>query len=340
MELQQQKTRVAWLSVFSNSVLVLLKLTVGLLIGSVSVLSEAIHSGVDLLAAVIALLAVRTSGKPADHDHPYGHGKFENISGTVEAVLIFVAAFWIIYEAIRKLTRPDPVESLGIGVAVMFVSVVLNIVVSQQLFRIGRRADSAALQADAWHLRTDVWTSAGVMAALAGMWVCRRVIPHANVHWLDPAAAIVVAVLIVRAAYQLTIESGRDLLDVSLPAEEREWIRARVCSLTPQVAGFHHLRTRKSGHMRFIDFHLLVDADMSVEESHALAENLAHELEARFPHSSVTVHVEPCNGNCSPSCPSGCLLSEEARDAVRCRWEASAGARQTSAEAAPSPPSP
>jgi len=317
MELQTQKTRVAWLSVCSNTTLVLLKLIVGLLIGSVSVISEAIHSGVDLLAAVIALFAVRHSGKPADDHHPYGHGKLENMSGTIEALLIFVAAVWIVWGSIHKLMKPVPVEAVGWGIGIMLGSAVLNTIVSEMLFRVARRTDSKALEADAWHLRTDVWTSAGVALALTVMLIGRRIAPHADLHWLDPAAAIMVALLILRAAYHLTVESARDLLDVSLPQEEEAWIREYICQLAPRVCGFHHLRSRKSGHMRFADFHLLVDAHMSVEESHELAEEVEHVVEERFVHSNVTVHVEPCHGQCEGACPTGCILSEDQREMVR-----------------------
>ena len=327
MELQQAKTRVAWLSVCSNSTLVILKLAVGLLIGSVSVISEAIHSAVDLLAAIIALFAVKHSGKPADQDHPYGHGKYENISGTIEALLIFFAAVWIIWEAIHKLRNPNERLSgaVGWGVGVMLLSAVLNTIVSELLFRVSRRADSQALAADAWHLRTDVWTSAGVMLALGGIWLGGLIAPKADLHWLDPVAALVVALLILRAAYHLTIAAGRDLLDVSLPAEEEEWIRGYIRDLAPRVCGFHRLRSRKSGHMRFVDFHLMLDADMSVDESHALAEDVEHAVGARFAHSSVTVHVEPCHGECDAEgsdCARDCVLSLEQREAVRRRHQA------------------
>src|SRR5512136_1708331 len=148
MDAQRQKSAVAWLSVISNTALVTGKLIIGLLIGSVSVISEAIHSGVDLLAAVIALFAVKTSHRVADEDHPFGHGKVENISGTIEALLIFLAAGWIIYEAAHKLIRPEPLEAVGWGVGVMLVSSIANIVVSQMLFKVGRETDSMALQAD------------------------------------------------------------------------------------------------------------------------------------------------------------------------------------------------
>ena len=218
--IDKRKSSVALLSVTSNTALVLLKLTVGIVIGSVSVISEAIHSGVDLLAAVIALFAVRTSGKPADTEHPFGHGKVENISGTVEALLIFLAAGWIIFEAVKKLRNPEPLEDVSWGVAVMTVSSAANILVSRSLFKVGKETDSVALQADAWHLRTDVYTSAGVMAGLAIIWIGKLVLPGTDLDWVDPVAAIGVALLIIKAAYKLTVESSRDLLDVSLPKDE------------------------------------------------------------------------------------------------------------------------
>jgi cation diffusion facilitator family transporter len=153
----QRKTAVAILSVVSNSVLVILKLVVGISIGAVSIISEALHSAVDLLAAIIALAAVRISGRQADEDHPYGHGKYENISGAVEALLIFVAAAWITYEAIHKLMKPAPLAAVGWGIIVMLVSAVANTIVSARLFKVGRETDSLALQADACIPRWGSW---------------------------------------------------------------------------------------------------------------------------------------------------------------------------------------
>ncbi len=173
-----RKTRVAILSVASNSLLILLKIGVGILIGSVAVISEAIHSAVDLVAALIALFAVRTASQAADERHPYGHGKFENISGTVEGLLIFFAAAWIIYSAVRKLMHPGELETPSWGVLVMLVSAIVNIVVSRRLFKVGRETDSVALQADGWHLRTDVYTSLGVMLGLLVIWVVGRISPE------------------------------------------------------------------------------------------------------------------------------------------------------------------
>lgn len=313
----KRKTSAAILSVISNTALVALKLTIGIMIGSVSVISEAIHSGVDLLAAIIALFAVRTSGKPADKEHPFGHGKFENISGTVEALLIFAAAIWIIYEAIGKLKHPEPMQSVTWGVYVMLASSVVNLFVSEMLFKVGKETDSIALQADAWHLRTDVYTSAGVMAGLACIWGGKRFFPGMDLNWIDPAAAMIVALLIIKAAYELTIESARDLLDVSLPPEDVAAIRKHIASFSPPICAFHSLRTRKSGSYRFAEFTLMVDSMMSVKESHRITEELTECINGQFPGISVTIHIEPCNGECIPKCLQGCFLSEEDLRKVR-----------------------
>lgn len=309
MDNQNRKSSVALLSVVSNTALVVLKLIIGLIIGSVSVISEAIHSGVDLVAAIIALFAVRTSGKPADKDHPFGHGKYENVSGTAEALLIFLAAAWIIFEAVKKLAHPEPMKEAGLGVAIMLVSAIANIIVSKKLFKIGKETDSVALQADAWHLRTDVYTSAGVMLGLLIITIGRFVAPRADLQWIDPIAAIAVALLIIKAAYDLTVQSAKDLLDISLPPEEEEAIRASIISGTPNVLGFHKLRTRKSGSDRFVDLHLLVSPEMSVNESHEITEIVTDKITQQFSGCTVTIHVEPCDGNCTADCSENCLLS-------------------------------
>lgn len=305
--------RAAGLSVVSNAILVALKLSVSLLIGSVSIMSEAIHSGVDLLAAVIAVFSVRTSSLPADAKHSFGHGKIENISGTVEALLIFAAAGWIIFEAIQKFFHPQPIAYLGWGVAVMLISAAANFAVSGLLFKVGRETDSIALQADGWHLRTDVYTSIGVMASLSLIWIGHRFFPDPNLHWLDPAAALGVSVLIIGAAYRLTVQSARDLMDVRLPPEEETWILDLIKTYRPVVQGFHKLRTRKAGNFRFIEFHINVDPGMSVEASHRITDELTDRIKRHFLKASVTIHIEPCDGRCTESCRPGCLLEEEKR---------------------------
>lgn len=320
---QSQKNMVAWLSVISNTVLIVFKITVGVVIGSVSVISEAIHSGVDLLASVIALVAVKTSAKPADDTHPFGHGKVENISGTIEALLIFLAAGWIVYEAVGKVLHPREIDAPLLGVAVMFASALANWGVSSLLFKVGKATDSVALQADGWHLRTDVYTSLGVLAGLAMISLGDTLLPKFGVtgsrldvlHIIDPIAAIVVAGMIVRAAWKLTLQSGRDLLDVNLP-EEEAWIKELLRSFIPQVRGFHRLRTRKAGAMRFIEFHIFVDGKMTVEDSHELAHAISRRIKEHLGECSVIVHVEPCSGRCEHNCRSGCLLSEEQRQSM------------------------
>jgi cation diffusion facilitator family transporter len=316
MNVDKRKISVAWLSVISNSLLVLLKTIIGILIGSVSVISEAIHSGVDLLAAVIALFAVKTSSKSADEGHPFGHGKVENISGAVEALLIFIAAGWIIYEAALKLIRPRSIEMAILGVAVMLLSAIVNMFISQKLFKVGRETDSVALLADAWHLRTDVYTSVGVMAGLALIAAAGKIFPGRNLTWVDPVAAIVVAIMIIRAAYELTIQSGRDLLDANLP-EEEEWIRNEISRLQLPIRGFHHLRTRKAGATRFVDLHVMMDKDLSIQESHRISEQVTAMIQKKFPTAQVMVHEEPCEGECSTRCADGCLRSDGERKSLQ-----------------------
>ena len=195
----------------------------------------------------------------------------------------------------------------------MLVSAVVNIFVSRQLFKVGKATDSIALQADAWHLRTDVYTSLGVMVGLLVIWVAGLVRPELDLFWIDPAIAIFVALLILKTAWDLTRESARDLLDVSLPENDVEWIKGFVLSTWPQVHSFHNLRTRKAGPYRFIDFHLVVDDQMSVAEAHTLGDSVVCAIKERVPESRVNIHMEPCDHTCTSSCMDGCSIAIEAR---------------------------
>ncbi len=172
-----------------------------------------------------------------------------------------------------------------------------------------------ALQADAWHLRTDVYTSAGVMGGLALIWVGHRAFPTVDLDWLDPLAGIGVAVLIMRAAYRLTIDAARDLMDASLD-EEEVWIRDYIAELKPTIRAYHKLRTRKAGPTRFVDVHVLVDSDMHLDRAHEISQQLEDAIEGRFPGTNVTVHMEPCNAACEPSCQSDCLLAPGERESL------------------------
>ncbi|MBN1689402.1 MAG: cation transporter [Dehalococcoidia bacterium] len=313
MDIQKQKTSVAMLSVISNSVLVILKLVTGTLTGSISILSEAAHSSMDLIASIIAFFAVRISARRPDAEHPFGHGKVEDISALAEALLIVIAAIWIVVEAIQKFIAPHLLETIGWGIAVMLLSMVANIVVSRLLFTVGKRTDSPALIADAWHLRTDVWTSAGVLAGLAIIWVGARLWPDINLTWIDPTAAILVAMLIMRAAFNLAVTATKDLIDTSPPAHELYWLSSYLKSWYPTVRSIHRIRTRKSGPVRFIDLHIVVDPTMTVSDSHAITEKMTEAIREKLSGADLTVHIEPCDGICKKSCVSGCMLPAEER---------------------------
>ena len=292
------KTGAAGLSVLSNTLLILLKLVAGILTGSVSIIAEAIHSGIDLLAALIAFVSLRIAGRPADREHPFGHGKVENVSGTIEAVLIFVAAIFIIYQAINRIIAGAIVEYLSIGIAVMAISVVVNIIVSRHLLRIARDADSIALEADARHLTADVYTSLGVMAGLV-------VVQVTGLNILDPIIAIGVSIFIMRAAYNLTRRAFPPLIDVRLPEDEEALIESTMSEHMGELVGFHELRTRKAGSERYIELHVTMARDASIERAHSLCDHLEEDIRSRLPHTHVTIHVEPCDMECD-TCPDSC----------------------------------
>ncbi len=259
---------------------------------SVSVISEAVHSGLDLVAAVIAWFSIRESGKPADDRHRFGHGKIENVAGTIEAVLIFVAAFYIIVEAFHKLKAGTfAIESLGLGAAVMGVSSLANYLVSRHLLSVALKTDSVALEADAMHLRTDVYTSVGVLGGLVA-------IKLTGIAILDPLIAIVVALMIIKAAWDLTKTAFFHILDVKLPDEEEAVIHEVMVQHAHQYLEYHKLRTRKSGHTRHIDMHLVVPKKMTVETGHNLSHAITDDIEARLAYSHILVHIEPCERDC------------------------------------------
>jgi cation diffusion facilitator family transporter len=283
-----EKQRVAFISILSNTTLVLLKLMAGILTSSVSIISEAIHSGLDLLAAIIAFIAVRISSTPPDDKHHYGHGKFENMSGTIEALLIFVAAIWIIVEAYEKIIHGAQVVTIGIGIAVMAFASLVNWLVSGLLMRTARKTDSIALEADALHLRTDVYTSLGVMLGLL-------VIAITDIQILDPIIAIAVALLICKAAYDLTVKALIPLLDVALPPEEEAIIKEAIDSVSlDSLVNFHQLRTRKAGAERYVDMHLVFPRNLSFAAVHDMCDRIENEIELRLNHVHVLVHAEPC----------------------------------------------
>ncbi|HOI95897.1 MAG TPA: cation diffusion facilitator family transporter [Syntrophobacter fumaroxidans] len=296
---QKDKTRAATLSVLSNTALTVLKLVVGIMTQSVGVIAEAVHSGLDLLAAVIAWFSVRASEKPADDRHRYGHGQIESVSGVVEALLIFAAAGCIIFEALEKLWSDHvEIETPGLGAAVMAVSAIVNYFVSRHLYDVAEATDSLALKADALHLRTDVFTSVGVFAGLVAIEIT-------GMNILDPLAALLVAVLILKAAYDLVGNAVLNILEVRLPDHEEEIIMAALDENSNRFVEFHKLRTRKSGSTRHIDMHLVVSRMTSVEEGHRLSHLVAGSIRERLPNCEVLVHIEPCGSRCE-ECRADC----------------------------------
>jgi len=286
-----EKIKWARISIWSNTALTVLKLVVGLAMFSVSVLSEAIHSGMDLLAAVIANVAVMISARPPDKEHAYGHGKYENLSAVAEAILIFIAAAIIIIESIRKILDPAEIGYLNAGIAVMGISALVNIAVSRKLWKVARATESAALEADALHLSTDVWTSVGVMLGLV-------LIRFTGLQILDPLIAIVVALGVIHAGWELVRRSARDLADTSLPEPELEKIRLVVARHRDRYVEFHGLRARRAGAQRHIDLHLVLARDTHVEDAHDLCDLVEKEIEKDIDGSEVMVHIEPCARRC------------------------------------------
>ncbi|MDN4593137.1 cation diffusion facilitator family transporter [Polycladomyces subterraneus] len=278
--------RAAGLSIISNIAIVLLKFMTGIITGSVAILSEAIHSSLDLIASLIAYVSVRMSNKPPDRDHPYGHGKFENISGSVETLLIIVAGIWIIFESGKKLLYSEPIHLPIVGVAVMLIGAMINWIVGRIGKRVGEESKSVAMRSNALHLLTDVYSFVGVAVSLL-------VVSLTDLYILDPLIGIAIALFIVREAVQLEKESFLPLLDVRLEPEEEERIREILQSFSREYLEYHALRTRRSGSEEHIDLHLVVSSQMRVADAHDLCDRIEGEIRKEFPQAHVLIHIEP-----------------------------------------------
>jgi cation diffusion facilitator family transporter len=282
-----RKARAAALSIASNSVLILLKLIAGALTGSIAILTEAIHSSIDLLASIVAFFSVRKAGEPADEDHPYGHDKIENLAAAIEGMLVLVGAGIIIFESVRRLLDPPEVDSLGIGIAVIAFSMVANLAVSTYIRKEARATDSPALMGDATHLRTDALTSGGVLVGLV-------LVDQLGIDWLDPATALVVAVAIVAAGIRLLMRSSRVLVDETLPDEELDAVKAAIeAHGAREVAGYHKLRARGAGSRRYIDLHVQFHRGTTLFRAHELAHELQAAIGMRLRGADVLIHLEP-----------------------------------------------
>jgi cation diffusion facilitator family transporter len=282
-----QKSRAARLSILSNAALIALKLVAGAVTGSIAIITEAVHSSVDLVASIVAYFSIRKAEEPADESHPYGHEKMENLAAALEGILILVGAGIVVFEAARRLADPPKVGSLGFGIAVIGVSVVVNLGVSTYLYRRAHQTDSPALEGDAAHLRTDAITSLAVLAGLAAVAIT-------GVEILDPLVALTVAGAIVWAGIRLITRSSRVLVDEALPDDELQAIAKAVeQSGASEVAGYHKLRARRAGSRRYIDLHVQFRSGTTLERAHEVSHELQAEIRRRVHRADVLIHLEP-----------------------------------------------
>ena len=285
------KKGAAWLALIVILGLVILKFAVAFITGSVSILAQTADSFLDLFSVLVAFFAIRISARPADEGHPFGHGKIENISAVIQAILIFTAGGLVIYSAIDRIITSEAVELTEAGIAAMAVSIVASILLSRHLRKVSQATDSIALEAISHNIAADVYSAAGVLAGL-------MIIRFTTFNVLDPVIALVVALVIIKSGYTVVRKSLAGLMDDRLPQTEENTIKACLNEHAGQIVGFHKLRTRKAGIQRFIDLHLVMPKNASVEEAHRVCDHLEKDLEDRLKNTSVTIHVEPCAVEC------------------------------------------
>lgn len=278
--------RYAWLSIAAALATILLKGWAWWLTGSVGMLSDALESFVNLAGAMMALAMLSLAAMPADDNHAHGHSKAEYFSSAFEGLLIFLAAVGIAYAAIERLLSPQPLEAVGIGMAVSVAASIINLVTSRILMGVGRKYKSIALEADAHHLMADVWTSAGVIAGVGLVWASGWL-------WLDPVIALLVALNIVWTGWQLLQRSADGLMDVSLPEADIRTIEDILNRYRTQGLEFHALRTRQAGARVFISFHLLVPGTWSVQKGHDWSERIEADIREAIRYANITTHLEP-----------------------------------------------
>jgi cation diffusion facilitator family transporter len=277
----------ARVSIVSNSLLIALKVAAGAITGSIAIITEAVHSSIDLLASIVAYLSLRKADEPADADHMYGHAKAENLAAAIEGMLILVGAGVILYESVHRLVAGGEIEHIGVGIAVIGFSAVANVVVSSYLYRQARMHDSPALEGDAAHLRADAATSVAVLVGLV-------LIEVTGLEQLDAIVALMVGSAIVYAGVRILTRSSRVLMDEALPPDELDVVREQVASFpAPELVGYHKLRGRRAGSARHIDLHLQFAPGTSLERAHAIAHGLQAAVREKIPQADLLVHTEP-----------------------------------------------
>lgn len=282
----------ARLSLITIVGLIIIKVTVGAITGSLSVLAQATDSFLDLFAVGITFLAVRIAVRPADEGHPFGHGKTENIAAIVQAALIFIASGSIIYAAVRHIQSGAALELTEAGAAVMAVSILVSVFLARHLHRVAREEDSMALEANARNIAADVYSAAAVLVGLL-------VVRFTGWTIIDPILAVLVALFLIKVAFDVLRKSLGGLVDVKLPDEEESAVRAAIAEhFGGEVVSFHKLRTRKAGSQRYIDLHLVMPKHITLAAAHDMCEHLEVDIEHRLNRIDVTIHVEPCDENC------------------------------------------
>jgi cation diffusion facilitator family transporter len=275
--------------VLSNAFVLVLKTVVGLMTGSIAVLSDAMDSFEDVGASLFDLWSVRLSAKPADQEHPYGHGKVEGIAATAEGLLIGGGGLFIFYQALRRLISGQAEIGVGLGLVAMIVTAFVNLGVVFHVARAARETGSLVLTAAARHLWTNVAKAIAVITALVLVGLTGR-------REFDAIAALLLSAFLVFSAARIIMVATRQIMDVRLPPDEEEVIQGALSRYEGQVVGFHKLRTRRSGHQRYVELHLIVDPKRSVEEIHTVCDGIEGDIQERLPGAEVTIHVEPDDG--------------------------------------------
>jgi cation diffusion facilitator family transporter len=286
----------ARLALFIVIGLFILKVVVGVITDSISIWAQAADSSLDIFAVMITFLTVGFSAKPADKEHPFGHGKAEDIAAGIQTVFLFVAASLIIYSAIRRIIYGVTIQVTEAGIAVMLVSMIASILLSRHLFRVARTTGSVALEANANNIMGDIYSTAGVLVGLSIVRLGHLFGVHLDV--IDPILAILVSILILRATYRIGRMALEGLIDFRIPQADEETLMATILEHSGQLVGVHEVRTRRSGSQRYIDLHLVMPKGASVEEAHEMCDHLEQDIEKRLQNANVTIHVEPCDIEC------------------------------------------
>ena len=278
--------------------LIIFKVVVSWLTGSISILAQAADSLLDLLAGIITFTAIRIADKPADAEHPYGHGKAEDIAGVAQGVLIFIAGGLIIYSSIDRIIKGSSMGLVESGIVMMVVSIVVSIFLSRHLLRVSRNTGSVALEANAHNIAADVWSASAVLVGLA-------MVRFTGLNIIDSVIAIGVAIYILKVALDTIRKPISGLLDEKLPSSKQAIIEASLRKRSYEVSGFHSVRTRRAGSRSYIDLHLVMAKDISLEQAHQICDQIEDEIQSVLSEASVTIHVEPCSdecGQCSVVC--------------------------------------